>query len=240
MNIPGRNLLSLTVYHLRRMVRFVTGAPSTPDPGEVKPGDGGGTVVGGGGAVPGEDVEVTLPGGETGSGEVGEGGDWEVEFPDVPFDPDLDPKDIDVTTKPAPGEPVIDEITQNPDGSVTVGGGGAKPGEIVEVTFPDDTVGTGTADENGNWEVTSPAPQPPGLLPGDLEVISKPDPMQESVSGADAIWVDIQGLEFVECCDDGAYITYEEANEPDPSQRIDTMNPDGYEVSEDGRYMTIG
>lgn len=284
MNILGRNLLSLTVYHLRRVVRLVIGSPviddivvnpdgsvtvggsggtpgdtivvtfpdgsvgtgvvgngggwtvtspgavtpvpsapdlivdqvptpdkpSVPEPGEVKPGDGGGTVVGGGGANPGDDVEVTLPGGETGSGEADGDGEWEVEFPDVPYDPDLDPGDVGVITNPKPGEPIVDDITPNPDGSVTVGGGGANPGDQITVTFPDGSTGTGTADDNGNWSVTSPGEQDPGIKPGDVIVDAKPDPMSGSVSAPDAIYADIAGLEFVEVADDGRYIAWEQ------------------------------
>lgn len=240
MNLLGRNLLSLTVYHLRRAIRLVIGVPTTPEPGEIKPGEGGGTVVGGGGATPGDDVEVTLPGGETGSGEVGDGGGWEVEFPEVPYDPDLNPGDIDVTTKPKPGEAVVDVITPNPDGGVTVGGSGAKPGENVEVTFPDGSVGSGTADDNGNWSVTSPTPQSPDLDQNDLAVVSKPDPWQESVSGSDAIWMEILNYDFVECDDAGNYIVFETIVELDPSSLVDTTNPDGYEITECGRYITLG
>lgn len=284
MNILGRNLLSLTVYHLRRVVRLVIGSPviddivvnpdgsvtvvgsggtpgqtivvtfpdgsvgtgvvgngggwtatspgavtpapgapdlivdqvptpdkpSVPEPGEVRPGDGGGTVVGGGGANPGDDVEVTLPGGETGSGEAGPGGDWEVEFPEVPYDPDLDPGDVGVITNPKPGEPVVDDVTPNPDGSVTIGGSGANPGDEVTVTFPDGSTGTGTADDNGDWSVTSPGAQDPGIKPGDVIVDAKPDPMAGSVSAPDAIYADIAGLEFVEVADDGSYIACEQ------------------------------
>jgi hypothetical protein len=284
MNILGRNLLSLTVYHLRRGVRLVIGSPviddivvnpdgtvavggsggtpgqtivitfpdgtvgtgvvgngggwtvtspgavtpvpgapdlivdqvptpdkpSVPEPGEIKPGDGGGTVVGGGGANPGDGVEVTLPGGETGSGEAGPGGEWEVEFPDVPHDPDLDPGDVGVITNPKPGEPVVNDITPNPDGSVTVGGGGANPGDQITVTFPDGSTGTGTADDNGDWSVVSPGAQDPATKPGDVTVDAKPDPMAGSVSAPDAIYADIAGLEFVEVADDGSYIAWEQ------------------------------
>lgn len=284
MNVLGRNLLSLTVYHLRRVARLVIGSPviddvvvnpdgsvvvggsggtpgqtivitfpdgavgtgvvgngggwtvtspgavtpvpsapdlvidqvptpdkpATPEPGEVKPGEGGGTVVGGGGANPGDDVEVTLPGGETGSGEAGDDGDWEVEFPDVPHDPDLEPGDVGVVTTPKPGEPVVDDVTPNPDGTVTVGGGGANPGDQVTVTFPDGTTGTGTADDNGNWFATSPGEQDPGTKPGDVVVVAQPDPMAGSVSAPDAIYADIAGLEFVEVADDGSYIAWEQ------------------------------
>ncbi|WP_339101290.1 hypothetical protein WKQ99_10175 [Pseudomonas atacamensis] len=283
MNILGRNLLSLTVYHLRRVVQLVIGLPvidgvvvnpdgsvtvsgsggtpgqtivitfpdgsvgtgvvgngggwtvtspgavtpvpaapdlvvdqvptpdkpATPEPGEVKPGEGGGTVVGGGGANPGDDVEVTLPGGETGSGEAGPGGDWEVEFPDVPHDPDLDPGDVGVITNPKPGEPVAGDVTPNPDGTVTVGGGGSNPGDQITVTFPDGSTGTGTAEDNGDWSVVSPGAQHPGTKPGDVVVVAKPDPMAGSVSAPDAIYADIAGLEFVEVADDGSYIAWE-------------------------------
>lgn len=283
MNILGRNLLSLTVYHLRRVVQLVIGLPvidevvvnpdgsvtvggsggtpgqtivitfpdgsvgtgvvgngggwtvtspgavtpvpaapdlvvdqvptpdkpATPEPGEVKPGDGGGTVVGGGGATPGDDVEVTLPGGETGSGEADGDGDWEVEFPDVPHDPNLEPGDVGVVTTPKPGDPVVGDVTPNPDGSVTVGGGGANPGDQVTVTFPDGSSGNGTADDNGNWSATSPGEQDPGIKPGDVVVEAKPDPMAGSVSAPDAIYADIAGLEFVEVDDVGNYIAWE-------------------------------
>lgn len=283
MNILGRNLLSLTVYHLRRVVRLVIGSPvvddvmvnpdwtvvvggsggtpgqtivitfpdgsvgtgvvgngggwtvtspgavtpvpgaqdlvvdqvptpdkpAVPEPGEVKPGDGGGTVVGGGGANPGDDVEVTLPGGETGSGEAGDDGDWEVEFPDVPHDPGVGPGDVGVITTPKPGEPVVGDITPNEDGTITVGGGGANPGDQITVTFPDGTTGTGTADDNGDWNVVSPGAQDPAIKPGDVVVVAKPDPMAGSVSAPDAIYADIAGLEFVEVADDGNYIAWE-------------------------------
>lgn len=283
MNILGRNLLSLTVYHLRRVVKLVIGSPvvddvvvnpdgtivvggsggtpgqtivitfpdgsvgtgvvgngvgwtvtspgavtpvpgaqdlvvdqvptpdkpAVPEPGEVRPGEGGGTVVGGGGATPGDDVEVTLPGGETGSGEAGDDGDWEVEFPDVPHDPDVGPGDVGVITNPKPGEPVVGDITPNEDGTITVGGGGANPGDQITVTFPDGTTGTGTADDNGDWNVVSPGAQDPAIKPGDVVVVAKPDPMAGSVSAPDAIYADIAGLEFVEVADDGNYIAWE-------------------------------
>ena len=284
MNILGRNLLSLTVYHLRRVVQLVIGSPvidgvvvnpdgsvtvggsggtpgqtivitfpdgtvgtgvvgngggwtvtspgavtpvpsapdlivdqvptpdkpSVPEPGEVKPGEGGGTVVGGGGATPGDDVEVTLPGGQTGSGEAGEDGGWEVEFPDVPHDPDVGPGDVGVITNPKPGEPVVGDITPNEDGTITVGGGGANPGDQITVTFPDGTTGTGTADDNGDWNVVSPGAQDPAIKPGDVVVVAKPDPMAGSVSAPDAIYADIAGIEFVEVADDGSYIAWEQ------------------------------
>lgn len=184
--------------------------PVVPEPGEVKPGEGGGTVVGGGGAIPGDDVEVTLPGGETGSGGADDNGDWEVEFPDVPYDPDLDPGDVGVITKPKPGEPVVDDVTPNPDGTVTVGGSGANPGDQITVTFPAGSTSTGTADDNGNWSVTSPGAQDPGMKPGEVVVEAKPDPMSGSVSAPDAIYADIAGFEFVEVDDGGNYISWEQ------------------------------
>lgn len=296
MNVLGRNLLSLTVYHLRRVVQLVIGSPvidgvvvnpdgsvtvggsggtpgqtivvtfpdgsvgtgvvgngggwtvtspgavtpvpsapdlvidqvPTPDkptvpvPGEVKPGEGGGTVVGGGGATPGDNVDVTLPGGQTGSGEADGGGDWEVEFPDVPHDPDVGPGDVGVITNPKPGEPVVGDVTPNPDGTITVGGGGANPGDQITVTFPDGSTGTGTADDNGDWSATSPGEQDPGTKPGDVVVVAQPDPMAGSVSAPDAIYADIAGLEFVEVADDGSYIAWEQFVEQ--LQRITGIN----------------
>lgn len=284
MNITGRNLLSLTVYHLRRVVRLVIGAPVidsitvdpdgtvavggsggtpgqtivitfpdgsvgtgvvsnggnwavtspgavtpvpgapdlivdqvptpvapvVPEPGEVKPGEGGGTVVGGGGATPGDDVEVTLPGGETGSGEADGDGGWEVDFPDVPYDPDLDPGDIGVGTSPQPGSPVVEDIAILPDGSVIVSGSGAKPGDIVTVTLPDGTTGSSVADDNGNWSIFLPDAQGGLTGPGDVSVEAEPDPMSGSVSAPDAIYADIAGFEFVEVDEGGNYISWEQ------------------------------
>ncbi|MDV5387591.1 hypothetical protein [Pseudomonas juntendi] len=283
MNIVGRNLLSLTVYHLRRAIRIVIGspvvdgiivnpdgsvavgggggtpgqtivvtfpdgsvgtgivgsdggwsvtspgavtpvpgaadlvvdqvptpvAPVVPEPGEVKPGEGGGTVVGGGGANPGDDVEVTLPGGETGSGEADGDGEWEVDFPEVPYDPDLDPGDIGVGTSPQPGNPVIDNITTTPDGSVIVSGSGSKPGDVVTVTLPDGTTGSGVADDNGNWSVHLPGAEGSVTGPGDVTVVAQPDPMAGSVSAPDAVYVDIAGMDFVEVDDNGNYLSWE-------------------------------
>ncbi|MGR6496947.1 hypothetical protein IYR97_08070 [Pseudomonas fulva] len=296
MNIPGRNLLSLTVYHLRRAIRIVIGSPvvdqvvvnpdgtiivggsggtpgqtivitfpngsvgsgvvgnggnwsvtspgavtpvpsapdlvvdqvptpdkpAVPDVGEVKPGTDGGTVVGGGGANPGDEVEVTLPGGETGSDEADGDGDWEVEFPDVPYDPDLDPGDVGVVTNPKPGEPNVVDVTPNEDGTVTVGGGGANPGDQVTVTFPDSSSGAGTADDNGNWSVVSPGAQDPATKPADVVVEAKPDPMTGSVSAPDAIYADLAGLAFVEVADDGRYIAWEQFVEQ--IKRITSIN----------------
>ncbi len=306
MNILGRNILSLTVYHLRRVVQLVIGSPvidgivvnpdgtvvvggsggtpgqtivitfpdgsvgtgvvsnggnwsvtspgavtpvpsapdlivdqvatpdkpATPEPGEVKPGEGGGTVVGGGGANPGDDVEVTLPGGQTGSGEADGAGDWEVEFPDVPHDPDVGPGDVGVVTNPKPGEPVVGDVTPNPDGTVTVGGGGANPGDQITVTFPDGSTGTGTADDNGDWHVVSPGAQDPGTKPGDVVVEAKPDPMAGSISAPDAIYADIAGLEFVEVADDGSYISWEKFIQA--LKRITAINTTA------GRSITFG
>lgn len=235
MNLPGRNLLSLTVYHLRRLVKLIVKPPVAPGTGGVSPGDGGGTVVSGGGANPGDSVEVTLPGGETGTGEAGGDGNWQVEFPDVPYDPNLDPGDIGVITTPKPGEPVIDDIKQNADGSVTVGGSGANPGDQITVTFPDGSTGTGTAGEDGNWSVTSPSAQSPDLQPGDLVVVAVPDPILGSITAPDAVYADSDGYEYVEVSDDGLYVAWEQLIEA--AKRIvgvsSTASP---EISFDGVY----
>lgn len=312
MNIAGRNLLSLTVYHLRRVVRLVTGGvvideitqnpdgsvtviggggnpgetiivtfpdgstgtgivgpgggwqvtspdpvepvpgpedlivdqvptpeqPDVPEVGGTGPGEGGGTVVDGSGGDPGDEVEVTLPGGGSGTGEVDENGDWEVEIPEEPYDPDTDPGDIGVIITPKPGEPIIDDITQNPDGSVTVGGGGANPGDQITVTFPDGSTGTGTADGNGDWEVTSPGPVEP--VPGeeDLIVDAKPDPMEGSITAPDAIYMEVAGYEFVEVNADGEYISWEQMVDAGPvvTGIADTPIDSGF-VAYDGGYL---
>lgn len=177
MNILGRNLLSLTVYHLRSVARKVFGGVVIDD---VVVNPDGTVTVGGEGGEPGDTVVITFPDGSVGSGQIGIDGEWEVTSPDV-VDPVPGPEDLvlDVTPTPAPpGTPEIDEITPNPDGTVDVGGGGGSPGDQVEVEFPDGSVGEGEVDEDGDWDVTSPTPQDPDLDPDDLEVVITPPPAE--------------------------------------------------------------
>ncbi len=55
----------------------------------------------------------------------------------------------------------------DPDGKIIVTGK-APAGKTMEVTFPDGTKGEGTADEEGNFEVTSDGPQPGGEVIVDM------------------------------------------------------------------------
>lgn len=184
MNILGRNLLSLTVYHLRSVVKKVFGGVVIRD--IVANPDGTVTVVGSGG-TPGDTIVVTFPDGAVGSGQVGIDGDWEVTSPGV-VDPVPMPEDLvlDVSTTPAPPCTVtIDGITPNPDGTVAVSGCGGEHGDQVEVEFPDGSVGEGEVDEDGKWEVISPTPQNPDLDTGDIEVIITPPPADPIIQEID-------------------------------------------------------
>ena len=184
MNILGRNLLSLTVYHLRSVVKRVFGGVVID--GVVVNADGTVTVVGSGG-TPGDTVVVTFPDGTVGSGQVGIDGGWEVVSPGV-VDPVPMPEDLVIDVSPTPAPPcsiAIDSITSNLDGTVVVSGCGGEPGDKVGVEFPDGSIGDGEGDEDGNWEVISPTPQNPDLDTGDLEVIITPPPAEPIIQEID-------------------------------------------------------
>lgn len=128
MNILGRNLLSLTVYHLRRVVRLVIGSPVV-DGVTVNP--DGTVVVGGSGGTPGQTIVITFPDGSVGTGVVGNGGGWTVTSPGavtpVPSAPDLIIDQVPTPDKPATPEP--GEVKPGDGGGTVVGGGGANPGD---------------------------------------------------------------------------------------------------------------
>ena len=150
---------------------------------QVDPINGGGTSVGGKG-TPGNDVEVTLPGGTKVPGTVDENGNFTVKVPDGT---ELKPgdkvtvveKDHNGHTSPATEvtvgdypntahQPTVDPVTA---GDKTVHGKGT-PGNTVEVTLPGGTVVTGEVDENGNFTVK--VPDGTTLKPGDeITVVEK-------------------------------------------------------------------
>lgn len=63
----------------------------------------------------------------------------------------------------APDSPSVKSVVQNPDGTVTVSGT-TEPGALVEVTFPNGTKVSVTADANGNFTLTSPDNQDSGTI----------------------------------------------------------------------------
>ncbi len=150
---------------------------------QVDPINGGGTSVGGKG-TPGNDVEVTLPGGTKVPGTVDENGNFTVKVPDGT---ELKPgdkvtvveKDHNGHTSPATEvtvgdypntahQPTVDPVTA---GDKTIHGKGT-PGNTVEVTLPGGTVVTGEVDENGNFTVK--VPDGTTLKPGDeITVVEK-------------------------------------------------------------------
>ena len=150
---------------------------------QVDPIHGGGTSVGGKG-TPGNDVEVTLPGGTKVPGTVDENGNFTVKVPDGT---ELKPgdkvtvveKDHNGHTSPATEvtvgdypntahQPTVDPVTA---GDKTVHGKGT-PGNTVEVTFPGGSTVTGEVDKDGNFTVK--VPDGTTLKPGqEITVVEK-------------------------------------------------------------------
>jgi len=121
--------------------------------GEAKPGDkviitdDNGDIVGEGTTDDNGGFEVTVPGG------LEDGKDY-----DVVVDKDGNKSDPETITgdTTAPDKPVIDETTNNPDGSTTIKGE-AEAGSKVEITDENgNVIGEGTADEDGKFEITVP------------------------------------------------------------------------------------
>ena len=149
-------------------------------------------VFRGGGANPGDTVELIVDDEVVGTAIVGEDGNWEV-TPEKPLpegeheavvvitDPEgnasepSDPIDFVVDLTP-PEKPVIGEVEDDVgpvvgpinDGDVTddalpvFRGENGTPGDTVELIIDDKVVGTAIVGEDGNWEVTPEKPLPEG------------------------------------------------------------------------------
>ncbi|MFG6179176.1 Ig-like domain-containing protein [Halomonas sp. THAF12] len=150
-----------------------------------------GTTVSGT-AEPNSSVEIRDPdtGDVVGTGEADENGNYEITT-DEPLE---DGKDYDVVaiddtgnvSEPAtatgditaPDAPTVDSVTNTldengvPDGTTV--SGTAEPNSVVEIRDPDtgDVVGTGEADENGNYEITTDEPLDDGK---DYDVVAIDD-----------------------------------------------------------------
>ncbi|WP_145115520.1 Ig-like domain-containing protein [Staphylococcus argensis] len=80
---------------------------------------------------------------------------------------------VPVTTKAAEDTtkmPQVDDVTA---GDKTVSGHDGQPGNTVVVTFPDNTTGTATVDDNGKWTVN--VPEGTDLKPGDKVTVVEKD-----------------------------------------------------------------
>ncbi|MFG6179175.1 Ig-like domain-containing protein, partial [Halomonas sp. THAF12] len=150
-----------------------------------------GTTVSGT-AEPNSAVEIRDPdtGDVVGTGEADENGNYEITT-DEPLE---DGKDYDVVaiddtgnvSEPAtatgditaPDAPTVDSVTNTldengvPDGTTV--SGTAEPNSVVEIRDPDtgDVVGTGEADDNGNYEITTDEPLEDGK---DYDVVAIDD-----------------------------------------------------------------
>jgi RecB family endonuclease NucS len=165
MNISGRNLLSLTVYHLKNLVKKVLGQPGNI--WVIINGDGTATV-GGNGAKPGDTLTVTFPDGTQASTIVKPDGSWEVRSETQ--QPGLEVKDVVVTTEPPNYRPVIDSITVTQDGKYLVAGHGGRAGDTISFTI-DEVTYTLNLDGSDVWFFTvTPEKPPKDLDPGDVDV----------------------------------------------------------------------
>ncbi len=174
-----------------------TTPPATPGIGDVVQ-NADGTISVSGEGEPGSTVTVTFPDGSTGTSLVDANGNYGPITSDTP----QTSGDITVVQEDAAGNvsdtqqqtytdvtppeaPSIGAITTNPDGTISVSGGG-EPGSTVTVSFPDGSIGTAVVDENGSYTVTSAEPQGDG----EITVIQTDaagnvsDPTSESFAGA--------------------------------------------------------
>ena len=130
MNSLGRNLLSLTVYHLRRVVRLVIGEPKGI---WVICHDDGTATVGGSGAVPGTNLTVTFPDDSKASTTVTASGAWQVVSGVIASCPLA--TELEIVTGDPTSVGVIDSIEITPDGSYLISGHAGRAGDVLTVTI---------------------------------------------------------------------------------------------------------
>ncbi|MDR0458444.1 MAG: BapA prefix-like domain-containing protein, partial [Burkholderiaceae bacterium] len=150
------------------------GTPNPPNaPGVSVAPNSDGTITASGNATPGNTVNVTFPDHSSGSAAAGADGSYSVPSSTVQTSgtvaaTDTDPNsgltsaptDVQYTDTTPPLPPVV-HTQGNSDGTLTVSGT-AEPGSTVTVTYPDGTVGSTSADANGNYTITSPTVQTSG------------------------------------------------------------------------------
>ncbi len=142
-----------------------TGIVVTPNPD--------GTLIITGGGEPGSTVSIELPDGTTITTTVPPGGTFTLTSPTPQPPGDVTATQTDGggntsppttttyvdTTAPLPPTGII--VSQNPDGTLAISGGG-EPGSIVSVELPDGSVITTTVPPGGTFTMTSPTPQTTG------------------------------------------------------------------------------
>ena len=173
-----------TLTPAQTVVKDDTEAPAAPDVNPVKAGD----KVVTGKAEPGSSVEVTLPDGTKKSATAGEDGTFS-----IPVDGLKEGDKVSVTAtdaegnksgatdatvaKAAPAAPVVNPVKAG-DTAVT---GTAEAGSTVEVTLPDGTKATATADKDGKFSIPVA-----GLKAGDKVSVTATDAAGNKSGATDA------------------------------------------------------
>ncbi|MDR2189196.1 MAG: Ig-like domain-containing protein, partial [Azonexus sp.] len=147
--------------------------PQAPTNVTVSDEDGDGKPEATGKAEPGSKVTVSWPDGSTSTTMADNNGDWTVEAEKPQTSGDVTVKasneageDSPEVTIPysditPPQAPTL--LVNDPDGDGKINASGtAEPGSTVTVSWPDGTITTTTADNNGNWLIESPAVQGSG------------------------------------------------------------------------------
>ncbi len=183
---------------------------STPAPGDVDVGtdyvppyvisitDNGPsfTVIGGGGRA-NESFTITY-GGDTYPITIPASGTWSVEVTKK-APPVVEVPDTYV-------QPYVISVTNNQDGTYTVIGGGGRAGDLISISI-DGSLFQAVIETDNSWTITFELTRTIDLE--DVVVIVRPEELDGFVTAADAIYIDHGGLEYVECADDGSYISWE-------------------------------
>lgn len=211
---------------------------STPAPGDVDVGtdyvqpyvvsitDNGPTltVIGGGGRA-NEVFNITY-GGDTYAITIPAEGTWSVEVTKK-APPVVEVPDTYV-------QPYVISVTNNGDGTYTVIGGGGRAGDLISISI-DGNLFQAVIETDDSWTITFEFTRTVDLE--DVVVIVRPEELDGFVTAADAVYADFDVAEFVECTDDGSYISWEAFVEHLKSIiGIDTTALDTVTLDYDGGY----
>ncbi|MCD1608618.1 hypothetical protein [Stutzerimonas kunmingensis] len=128
-------------------------------------------------------------------------------------------------------QPYVISVTNNFDGTYTVIGGGGRAGDLISISIDGNLFQAEILTDN-SWEITFEFTRTVDLE--DVVVIVRPDELDGFVTAADAVYADYDVAEFVECADDGSYISWEAFVEHLKSivgidtTALDTVNFDAY------------
>lgn len=211
---------------------------STPAPGDVDVGtdyvqpyvisitDNGATftVIGGGGRE--NEVFSITYGGDTYPITIPASGTWTVEVTKK------QPPVVEVPDTYVP--PYVISVTNNKDGTYTVIGGGGRAGDLISISIDGNLFQAEILTDN-SWEMTFEFTRTVDLE--DVVVIVRPEELDGFVTAADAVYADYDVAEFVECADDGSYISWEAFVEHLKSIiGVDTTALDTVTLDYDGGY----